>query len=466
MSGKHKLKTKPKKYQWVGAKTIHKWGGRALLADDMGLGKTLQVLLYIYKTNTKPVIIVCPASAKMVWKSEALKHFNMYADVAEGRKPPSVTGGLIAPPKILVINYDILSHWATYIESIKPELIVFDEAHYLADRESKRTITSIKLADIIPKAIPMTGTPMNNRQKDLWPLIRIVKPDLYPSFLKYAWEFCEPKKAPWGKWEFNGARKSKKLHKILKNGIMIRRRKSEVLKELPAKQRQVIPIELSKKAKAEYTKATRDFLGWLGGKNKAKAKKAKKAVAVTKLGYLLRLSAKLKFKAAIQWVDDFLEGTDEKIILFVHHKAAVRALERRYRGRCVSIVGSTKKSLRKVAADRFQTDPKIRVFIGNGAAAEALTLHAASTVAFLELWWVPGKIEQAEDRAHRIGQLKQVMIYYLLAVGTYEEKLAEIVQKKQRNKQEVIDGEFELGDDGYQLSLLDQLLESIEKDQN
>ena len=150
---------------------------------------------------------------------------------------------------------------------------------------------------------------------------------------------------------------------------------------------------------------------------------------------------------------------DDKIILFCHHKAAVRTLLKKFKGQAIALYGDTKAKDRKVIERSFQNNSKIRVFIGSQSAAEGLTLTAASTVAFLELWWNPTKHLQAEDRAHRIGQKKVVNIFYLIAVNTVEEHLAKIIQKKAKDSQQVIDGDFD--QDSYDLDIFAQLAEEM-----
>jgi len=244
---------------------------------------------------------------------------------------------------------------------------------------------------------------------------------------------------------------------------MIRRRKKDVLKELPPKTEQVIPIVLPAKKRRLYNNAQDDFIEWVKNNyGEGKAKKAKKAEAVSKMAALRKLTAKLKFTQAADWVQEMLNSTDEKIIIFCHHRAAVKALQKRFGDISVSIHGGTKQSDRPVAMRLFQNNPKIRVFIGTLAAREGITLHAASLVVFLELWVVPGWMNQAMDRAHRIGQEKNVHVYYLMATDTVEEHHAKLLQKKNRIQQEIIDG-VDGSDEAFGLDLSSELIKAVSK---
>jgi SNF2 family DNA or RNA helicase len=238
---------------------------------------------------------------------------------------------------------------------------------------------------------------------------------------------------------------------------MIRHKKQDVLHDLPPKRRSVIPLPIIKAT--EYAKAEDDFIEWLSEKDKVKAKRAKNAEQLVKLGYLKRLAAELKMKAVIEWIDNFWEETDEKLILFAYHKNIIRQLRTKYEKICVVVDGDTSQKDREANVRRFQETKKTKLFIGQMVAAgTAITLTAASNVAFAELDWVPGNHIQAEDRCHRIGQSNHVQIYYLLARGTIEQDLCKIIQKKSKIITSLLDGQ---GSDD--MNVFDQLMASIKK---
>jgi SWI/SNF-related matrix-associated actin-dependent regulator 1 of chromatin subfamily A len=221
---------------------------------------------------------------------------------------------------------------------------------------------------------------------------------------------------------------------------MIRRRKKQVLKDLPDKTRIVVPLEIENKRK--YHRAEKDYTTRLFvTKVVARLQQEKQFVSFTKLAYLKRLAAQLKMNAVTQWIDDFLEETDEKLVIFAHHKNIIKFLRETYPKINVVVDGSVTGEKRAKAVRRFQNQKKIRLFIGNIiAAGTAITLTAGSTGVFVELDWVPGNHVQAEDRLHRIGQKKKVFIYYLVAKGTIEEKLCNILQEKFNVVSSVLDG--------------------------
>jgi SWI/SNF-related matrix-associated actin-dependent regulator 1 of chromatin subfamily A len=175
------------------------------------------------------------------------------------------------------------------------------------------------------------------------------------------------------------------------------------------------------------------------------------------MGYLKRLAAELKTKAVTDWIDTFLEETEEKLVVFAIHKSIINVLKERYPNSVV-VTGSVTGKKRQRAVDKFQRHKGTRLFIGNlQAAGVGLTLTASSTVVFAELGWTPGEHTQGEDRVHRIGQKYPSTCYYLIGVDTIEEKLSRIIQEKQTILSSTLDG----GCIEEQLDIFDQLQQEI-----
>lgn len=448
-------------YQKEGVAAIENFGGRCLLADEMGLGKTLQALWFLRRERlqTLPALVVCPAAVKYTWEAQARDHVGLRAQVLEGQTPPA--GRLpSAMPKLTIINPDILRHWLPYLKRLGIRTLVLDESQMFQNPRAKRTKAAMELARQCPHVLAMSGTPLTNRPSELWPTLNMVRPDLFPSFFSYAQTYCEPKRTRWG-WEYKGASNLDQLHEQLRSTCMVRRLKADVLDQLPAKVRHVVPMELTDRA--EYDEARDDFMGWLRKNHYGnKATRAARAAAVTRIGYLLRLSAKLKSKAVVQWAQRWLaEYPDQKLVLFAIHQKMIEVLERRLGVPTVKVDGSVTGRRRKLAVDKFKRDKNCRVFIGNikaaGTGVDGLQ-EVADTLAFAELWWRPGDHIQAEDRIHRIGQNKVAWINYLVAGGTIETDLCKIIQTKQETIRATLDG----GPLAEDLDVFDQLLHVLE----
>lgn len=369
-------------YQLEGAKQIRFFKGRVLLADEMGLGKTIQALYWLLKCPSKrPVIVVCPATLKWVWETQANQHIGMRAEILQGRKPPKKQ--LIKNCPLLIINYEILPYWLEYLTGLNPQVVILDECHYIKSLKAKRTKAVRLFCNTIPHIIAISGTPLTNRPSELFSAINILWPKEFPSFWKYAFAYCKPSRRPWG-WDFGGASNLDKLHKKLKNLGMIRRLKKDVLKELPDKTRITVPMDITNKE--EYIKAKNSFLTWLKEKSITKAEKAKKAEALVKLGYLKRLSAELKLENVIKWIEDFLEESEGKLVIFGVHTKILNTLLEKFKNIAVIIDGDVPQKERQKAVANFQNNKQKRIFIGNiKAAGTGITLTAASTLSLIHI---------------------------------------------------------------------------------
>jgi len=439
-------------FQREGVRAIERFGGRVLLADEQGLGKTLQAL-WVLKRNPGwvPAVVVCPGVAKYHWEREIAANLGWRATVCEGQKPPA--RGPMHTPSIIIINYEILDYWLDYLTNLGPRTVIFDECQYMTNRRTIRTDAGRALARQCPQVMALSGTPLTNRPKELWPVLNMLWPASFPSFTKFGHQYCKPQYRPWG-WVYDGAENLGELHSRLKEIGMVRRLKRDVLSELPMKERTVVPVAISNPE--EYDEANNDFLKWLRRAFGAgRASRAKKAERMLRMGYMKRLAAKLKCRAVVEWANAYMDE-DEKLVLFGYHQPMIRALHRRLRHKSVVIDGNTTGRDRDMMRRQFQSDPRVRCLIGSTSAITALTLTAARTVAFSELYWRPGDHSQAEDRVHRIGQTEVARAIYLVAAGTIEEHLCKVIQTKQSVITETLDGGA--ADD---LAIYDQLTERL-----
>ena len=407
-----------------------------LIGDEMGLGKTIQVLGAINADpGIKRALIVCPASLKLNWKREIEKWIIRPMSVG------IINGKNMAQHRavdITIVNYDILTRFrATLIESDSWDLLAFDEAHYVKNAKAQRSKALKVIASKCFRKMALTGTPIVNRPIELYNILDILRPDLFPNFMDYAKRYCDARHNRFG-WDFSGSSNLEELQATLRRTVMIRRLKSEVLTDLPAKTRTLIELESD----------TSDL---------RKALKQEKAVDMTRLAAVLgeydiedltdgqpgfkdiadaarkrHDTALAKAPAVADFVKDILDS-EQKVIVMAWHHDVIHELESALSSfNPVVVTGATPVERRQAAVDSFQTDPSTRVFIGNiKAAGVGLTLTAARTVVFAELDWVPGNISQAEDRAHRIGQKDNVQVYHIVLKGSVDAWLAQSIMSKQ-----------------------------------
>jgi len=443
-------------YQVKGVQDLQHFGGVSLFAGDMGVGKTAQTLSWVRQEwiDASPVLIVAPANAKMVWEDEIKLWLGKRCAVLEGNYKAGKTVLPSAP--VWIVNYDVLPSWSEILRKHGFRTVIVDEVHYVKNKESKRYQVLRKALGkfvgrqrdkwipSIPHRIALSGTPITNRPSELWPTLFLLWPDVFPQPIPYFKRYCRPRWTPWG-IKYDGAANLKELHEQLIKLGMIRQRKKECLKNLPPKVRRIIHVDIGSKRK-EYEFAKENFLLWLSRKSKVRMRSAKRAEAFTKLGYLLRFVSRAKLRITCEWVSNFLESSDDKLIVFSFNRPAIDALHRHFGPKLsMKIDGSIKKQERRKNVQRFQTDPSCRLALCQGkAAGVALTLTAASDLLMHDYPWSAGDFLQIEDRIHRIGQTKTCFIHCLVAADTIEEKVIHAQRKKMKIIQRILDGDGEL----------------------
>jgi SWI/SNF-related matrix-associated actin-dependent regulator 1 of chromatin subfamily A len=433
-----------------------------LVADEMGLGKTIQALGVcngLAPAAEKPlnVLVVCPASLRLNWAREASKWLVGRWEVTTFLKTDKVLTARsdVAIPyaqhSLTVVNYDILSK-VPCVHGTEWDVLIVDESHYAKNGKAKRTqfLAAIKST----RRVFLTGTPICNRPSELVSLLTQIEPSEWgafgeqKAFFKFAYRFCNPTKVWTGfKYvtDFTGASNLDELQIKLRTGVMVRRMKADVLKELPPKTRQVVVLPengASAAVKAERAAFGEDmaerltavaddadaYASLVAELTSPKAPSfeaislARQALAIEKVPYV------------VDHVRQALEDNDgHKVVVMAHHKAVVDALMAGLgEFGAVKIDGSMGAEDREASVTKFQTDAATRVFVGSiMAAGVGITLTAAHHVVFAELDWVPGNVSQAEDRCHRIGQHDNVLVQHLVFDGSLDALLVQTILGKQ-----------------------------------
>ena len=472
-------------FQQKGVSFIESRSGRALIGDEMGLGKTVQALGYLQlHPELTPACIVVPASLKTNWAREIQKWMSDTAVLTLSGRPSkdgnemmdrmSFSGETTPKRLIIVVNYDILINetekykderdgkmktreirktgWGDIIAGAGIKALVLDECHYIKNSKALRTKAVKRMADGVESVIALSGTPIINRPVEMFNAISVVNSAIFPSFWKFAHRYCGAYNNGFG-WDFTGATHTDELHNKLSRTIMLRRLKADVLKDLPEKIRTVIPVPYNR---GEYQEALERFEEYVAEGSFSPAE------ALTRIEALKQAAVGAKMGSVLSWITDFLE-TDQKLVIFAEHQKVIEQIRDAFKDVAVTIYGATAQSKRQEAVDRFQNDPTCRLFIGSRAAIEGLTLTAASSTCFVELWWTPGQHDQAEDRVHRIGQAADsVNAYYLLAEDTIEEDIAQLLDRKRGVLSEVLDG-AEVEETSLILELLEEYRTKMEE---
>ena len=468
---KVKVKTNSKPqlypYQREGANKLDDLNGVSLIGDEMGLGKSCQALTFCRRNpdTAPPIVIVCPAFLCNNWANEVRLWTNWQPFIIDSNNIQKVTGTMTRKPEVVIINYEKVENWLAFFDVLQPNTVIFDETQYIKNREAKRTQAATVLAlgtDEKPRLIPhrmgLSGTATENgRPVELYPICNILWPKKFKSFQAYAQRYCDPQFTRFG-WTYNGATNVDELHQRLTTLGMIRRLKKDVLKDLPKTTIQVLPVDIPRK---EYEDAETNFISWLHKKyGPKKAAKAMRAEFIVRLGHLIRLAARKKMPIVKEWIEDFADNTSKnrKLIVFGKHKSVLKQLHEMFPHESTIITGDVPIKKRPEICRDFQMNMNTRYLFGNYASmGVGLNLVAASDGLLIETDWTPGKHSQAIARMSRIGQKNKVMITWMVARNTVEEKLCALVRRKEELNAAILDG----SDASVEFDVLDQLTEEL-----
>ncbi|XP_064183604.1 SWI/SNF-related matrix-associated actin-dependent regulator of chromatin subfamily A-like protein 1 [Anguilla rostrata] len=399
--------------------------GRLLLADDMGLGKTIQAIcIAAFYRKEWPLLVVTPSSVRFTW-AEAFQRWlpSLSADsinvVVKGKD--NLRSG-----RVNIVSYDLLSKMDKQQPTDPFNVLIMDESHFLKNMKTARCKAALPLLKAAKRVILLSGTPAMSRPSELYTQILAIRPGFFPRFHEFGSRYCDARQLPWG-WDYSGSSNLTELRLLLEESLMLRRLKSEVLSQLPAKQRKVVTVTtdgITARAKAALNAAAKDLAQ--GHRNKMQEKEA--------LLVFFNHTAEAKVRAINEYIVDLLECGREKFLVFAHHKLVLDHVVKELGEKGISYIridGATPSAERQSLCNKFQFSEKSCVAVLSITAANmGLTLHSADLVVFAELFWNPGVLIQAEDRVHRIGQTSNVDIHYLVAKGTADDYLWPMIQEK------------------------------------
>lgn len=431
----HGLKVEPFPYQKQGiAYALQK--KRCFFGDQPGLGKTLQAIGTAFIAKSWPVLVICPASLKINWRREWKKFTGKDAIILDDRNKNNWYRYFeMGCCDVFITNYESLKKFfvedfaggVTRSIRLKPEAdlfkcIIIDESHRCKSSKTQQSKICYKLCQGKEYRFLLTGTPSINGPKDLIQQLKIMgRLDDFGGYKSFETNFMQ------------GPREASNLEMLnwrLWNTCFFRREKAKVLDQLPDKMRQVVNMDITNRK--EYQDAERDLIGYLASYENAddeKLRKAERGKVMVQMQKLRQIAARGKIPAAIEFIQDIMDS-GEKLIVFAFLKEVVQEIKNVFPS-AVTIVGDNTSQERQEAVDRFQNDPKCNLIICNyKSAGVGLTLTASSRVAFIEFPWTFADCEQAEDRAHRIGQKDSVNCYYFLGRSTIDEDVWELIQTK------------------------------------
>lgn len=409
------------------------WGVGACLADDMGLGKTVQALALLQlRAEQGPALVVAPASVCRNWVAEIGKFTPQLKAILFGEGDRDAEIEKAGPGQILITTYDLMTREADSFTQKQFSTIILDEAQAIKNRNTKRSETAMRLQGDFK--LITTGTPLENHLGELWNLFQFINPGLLGSMESFNDRFAVPIE------RFGDATRRDQLRRLIQPFIL-RRRKDDVLKELPEKTEVTLTVALSTEEKAFYEALRRKALEELeqsidnmqGGQKHlrilAEIMRLRRAAChpgMVDRQFVKDQSAKLRLFGEI--VEELLENGHKALVFsqFVDH---LSILENYVKDKGIAyqyLDGQTPLPLRQKRIEAFQAGEGDLFLISLKAGGVGLNLTAADYVIHMDPWWNPAVEDQATDRAHRIGQEKPVTVYRLVAEDTIEEKILKL----------------------------------------
>lgn len=431
-------------FSWL--RRLAEWGVGGILADDMGLGKTLQALAVLLdRAGNGPALVVAPTSVGFNWKSEAERfapglNAHLYRETDRDEFL-----GKLGPQDLVVCSYGLMLRDEKKLSQIQWSTMVLDEAQAVKNNRSKTAIAAKKIP--AQWKLALTGTPMENHLGELWSIFNVVAPGVFGGWENFRTRFANP-------IERNQDDQRRIALRDRIQPFVLRRTKSEVLKDLPPRTEQNITIELSAKERAIYDRVRLSAIGEMdeiANLPQVQDQRFRLLALLTRLRQLA-CSPKLvqeewaerstKLQQLAETVQS-LKREGHRVLIFsqfVKHLELIRAMLTEEEITFEYLDGSTPASARRDRVERFQTGDATAFLISLKAGGTGLNLTAADYVIHMDPWWNPAVEDQATDRAHRIGQQRPVMCYRLVAKGTIEEEILKLHATKRDLVAGVLEG--------------------------
>ncbi len=424
-------------FDWLATLWELELGG--ILADDMGLGKTLQALALVCHAREKdpgvgPFLVVAPTSVVPGWVGEAARFAPglTVSAVADTLAKSGRTAGELADADIVVTTYTLLRLDAAAYRSVPWAGVILDEAQYVKNHQSM-TYKCVRELDT-PFKLAITGTPMENNLTELWSLLSITAPGLFPDPKRFAEEYARPIERGGDRERL--ARLRRRIKPLVK-----RRTKELVARDLPDKQEQSLEIDLHPRHRKLYDtylqRERQKILGLLGDFDRNRFTILRSITVLRQLSLHAGLADPdhetipcAKLDALVEQLGDVI-GSGHRALVFSQFTGflakARTTLEHAGISYCY-LDGRTRKRERVLDDFKNGTDPVFLISLKAGGFG--LNLTEADYCFLLDPWWNPATENQAIDRIHRIGQTRHVMVYRLLARDTIEEKVVALAQRK------------------------------------
>ena len=435
--GKLQVTAKLRDYQEVGVRwlsMLNHYGFGGILADDMGLGKTLQTIAFLSSVATadSKILILAPSSLIYNWKEEFEKFApQMKVEVIYGLKA-SRDEIIASNPQVAITSYASFRQDVEQYEKNQYQYLILDEAQVMKNSQTK--IAQYLRKFDVPHTFALSGTPIENHVEELWSIFQIVLPGLFP-----------------GKKEFKQL-SPETISQYVKPFIM-RRKKSEVLQELPDLIEMTYKNELADDQKTIYLAQLKQMQDRILSSSEEELNRSKMEI----LSGLMRLrqicdtpslfledyaGESGKLDSLRELLEQIKDG-NQRVLIFSQFRGMLDIIEKELdalKMTSFKITGSTPANERQDMTNAFNSGQGDAFLISLKAGGVGLNLTGADTVILVDLWWNPAVEDQAIGRAHRMGQDKNVEVYRMITRGTIEEKIQELQTSKRHLVSTILDG--------------------------
>ena len=422
---------------------LHELNSGGILADDMGLGKTIQTIALLLwakgKYKKKLNLVVAPTSVVPNWEREISKFAPSLKTVVWQGPNRHQRAAEVEKADVMITSYALLRRDEELLQTLDLRYVILDEAQHIKNPMSQTARSAKKLSS--ERRLALTGTPIENRLSELWSIFDFVSPGLLGQLKAFEERIARP-------IDRGDMETAQRLRATIKPFVM-RRVKSDVAADLPDKIEQEMIVPLAEEQAKLYKQILRQV------RKSVLSEVEKQGISKSQIQILAALTRlrqvacdprlmKLpdtdfeaedsgKLGALLEIIDEAIDG-GHRVLVFSQFVTMLTYIREALDADGISyeyLDGSTKDRLDKV--DRFNDDPSVPVFlISLKAGGTGLNLTGADTVVHFDPWWNPAVEDQATDRAHRIGQTKNVNVYKLIAAGTVEEKILELSAKKRQ----------------------------------
>lgn len=422
---------------------------RAILGDDMGLGKTVQAIaaaeLLARERHIAKVLVVAPASVKYQWELEIRKFTGRPAQVIDGDRPDRLEQ-YAKPTFYRLVNYEQVTRDLDEINDWKPDYVILDEAQRIKNWESKTSRAVKKLQSRY--ALVLTGTPLENKLEELYSIVQFVDDRrLGPAF-----QFLHDHRELDGEGRLVGYRQLEAIRAKLAP-IFLRRRRDEVLTQLPERTEQTVYVELAEAQRGPYEEQRAALARLLAKPALSDVDRKRVLACLTNLRLICNSTALFDPNTSVSpKLDEFAdlirdltaEDATRKVVVFsqweIMQEQAAGVLDLLGIG-YARLYGRLPAADRKPVIEKFLTDPACRVFLSTDAGGTGLNLQAADTVIHLEVPWNPAVLEQRTARVHRLGQKRPVTVIRLVTRDSVEERVLAVLEQKRELFAGLFDGD-------------------------